>query len=263
MARFPLKEARNWAISTAASSAELDISLGDSSILLPLGLELESFVIAGKGRALVTPHIDVLGVKANPFSLIGSRKKLSFYIINGGEGKGAIVIEEGKAEIGIEANLLDIGGLKLKNGAVIERGKVSIKGSITIEADYMKGKGSLHAEGSDMLIKNASLFAPELPLKKFTAKLDKNGATVMIKALALVMDGLQFNGQGTIKLAKPAQNSSLDLGGKIELSEASYSPLSGMISMIKGPADGGNNFTIHLSGTVKRPDLKINGKKLF
>lgn len=264
IARFPLKEARLWAISKAAASAELNISLGDSSLLLPLGLELENFAVAGKKRPFVTPEIERFGIRANPISLIGGRKTFSFYIVNGGEGKGTVTLEDGRAEIAIDSTNIKTGGLRLENGASIEHGKISINGKATATADYMEGKGSLQVEGSDMLLKDASPFAPLLPLKEFSAKLEKNGANLKIKSLALAVDGLLFNGQGTVTLAKPATNSTLNLSGEVNLSKSSdSSPIYGLISMIRGMTGNEDSFTVQVSGTAMRPDLRINGKKLF
>lgn len=262
--RFPLREIKIWALSKAADSAELNIWIADVSLLLPVGLELEDFLIARKDRTLVLPQINVLGIRANPFKLMGARKEAGFYVVNGGEGKGIIAIEGDSAEISIESQHIRIGGLKLENGVSLESGTISINGALTLSADYRKGKGSLDVEGKDIFLKNASPFLTELPLKEVKAKVDKNGANLTLKALVFQVEGLLFNGRGSMSLKKPAQNSSLDLSGKVELSHnGDTGPLSGMLAMIRGLTGNKNSFTVQLSGTLLRPDLKIDGKKLF
>lgn len=261
--RFPFGEVKIWAISSAARAAQLDISLRDSSFLLPLGLELEDLIIVQKSGVFVTPKIDALGIKINPFSLIGNRKELSFYITNGGRGSGSITLEKNRAIISIESKLIHIGGLEFEKEASVERGKVSISGDMTLSNDYREGEGSLHVGGSDLMLRNISPFAPALSLKEFSAKVEKKGATVNITSLSLDMEGLLFKGSGSVNLAKPFEKSALDLGGKVDLSNGSSGSLSAIVSMIRGITGGGDTFNLRLSGNINRPDVKINDKKLF
>jgi len=172
-------------------------------------------------------------------------------------------VEKTIARASIKSDLIDIGGFKTTKGLSIEKGTLGISGELTASADYMKGEGSLDVRGSDLFIKGINPFIPELPVKAFSAKIEKEAASVRVKELSLEVEGLAFNGGGSVNLAKPLGRSSLDFNGKIDLFNSKEGPLSGIISMIRGMTGEKESFTVEVSGMINKPDFKIDGKRLF
>ncbi len=263
--RFPYGDLMRFAVERAGERAGVTITQSDVSYRFPLGIELEDVRIEGaRGRQhFSSPLLETLRAGLNVTSLFSDKKVLSFYLIKGGEGRGTLLFDNKEISLEIDMKKLDMEGLSFGNNAFVDGGSISLSGTISIGHDPQKGGGQLSLSAENLILRGLSPLVPTLNVERLDANVEKSGETVSLKEMDALIEGVKLKGDGEVHLGKKLGGSRISIKAKLDVSGSKGGAMEGIVGMAKGMTGGKDNFNLGFSGTIDRPSVTIDGKKLF
>lgn len=263
--RAPYREIKIYAIKSLAKQAGVEISLTDSKLILPLGIELKNLMIRADTPEVkfASPRIDKLSLQFKLASIFSSTRSAKFKIVSGGTGKGNLIFDNESFTLQLDAANIDIAGLQYGDQFKVRRGEISINGDIYINRNILTGNASVTASGKSLLLEGTSPFLPEILIDKFNLFADKKNEKIDARVIEVSAEGIKLNGKGNIILNGQLPRSNINVNAKVDIKNGGKGAFGSYLPFVKAFSIGGRDINVKLYGNIAAPQILVNGKKVM
>ncbi len=263
--RAPYREIKIYVIQSLARRVGIEISLTDSRLALPLGIELENLIIKTDTpkTKFISPRIDKLSLQLEAATIFSGARSINFEILNGGTGKGNLFFDNESLVLQLVAADLNIAGLQYGNQFKVKKGEISIDGNIDINSNILTGNASVSASGNSLLIYWSSPFLPEILVDRFSITANKKNKKIDLRISEMSGEGIKLEGQGKITLNEQLPGSRINLKAKVEIKNGENGALGSYLPFLEAFSGRKKDINVTINGRMFAPRISVNGKKVM
>jgi len=262
--KFPFDIFVDNFLSSIEKEYNLEISVRESGYSFPIGIQMTQINVQDNKDNFINYNIDNIKIKYPLFSLFFLKKEFAFeadafdgtiYGLIASDTDAIYLNINTSNEIDLQKTLPEI----TKNGlSLTGLTKINIEGIISGNG-IKTFSGSGKVEISSGQIRNVSPLLEIIPVEKAILEFESSRGRNAIKNIKIEGDGVIIKGQGTIKIGKTFNDTTLKLKlfGEYEPSTKTGKTIS--LLGIKGK----KNVPIEFSGPLSKPTLKIEGKSFW